>query len=492
MWYCHECGAEMRPLMVPDPHCASCNGTFVETIESPQDDPRAWQNIGPGDDGDFDDFPVQFRDLFRSARPGGNGTGFTLSINRSLPPSGNTRTFILGPGRTDMGPDRVMPLTEFLAETTGDRPGRTTRDGGTPAPHLMINHILGMLAQRHADQRGLGEPNPFADMLNMRRGGPEGGRLGDYVLNQQALDQIMTALMENSNAHRPVPATEQVLEQLDYDVLEEGSPLLEKDCAICKDQFSLQTEDPDEQVVITLPCKHPFHSPCILPWLKQNGTCPTCRHQLVPQPGSASNPNVNSGNASGPSTQPAPSPDPWTQPRAGTSSHYPASSRDRGRTDSPESNDGGGGGFLGMVGNLLHSWAGGHSNPGPVPSGSGPGPETLPGGWGSDLSPRPESGSRSSHTRNQPPRQFDGTYSSFGRRSQPNPLSDRAGSPRGPNSDANSGSRDRNRDTTNERSSHNSGSYRRGGNDRERQRQRQRDRDGQRRNTQSWENPELD
>ena len=57
-----------------------------------------------------------------------------------------------------------------------------------------------------------------------------------------------------------------------------SAPLLEKDCAVCKDQFKLETEDPDEQVVVSLPCKHPFHEGCILPWLKSSGTCPVCRY----------------------------------------------------------------------------------------------------------------------------------------------------------------------------------------------------------------------
>lgn len=37
-----------------------------------------------------------------------------------------------------------------------------------------------------------------------------------------ALDQIMTALMENSNAHRPVPATDEILNKLKREVLVEG------------------------------------------------------------------------------------------------------------------------------------------------------------------------------------------------------------------------------------------------------------------------------
>lgn len=42
-----------------------------------------------------------------------------------------------------------------------------------------------MNAQRHADQRGPGGPNLLANILGMPQEGLEGGRFGDYVLNQQ-------------------------------------------------------------------------------------------------------------------------------------------------------------------------------------------------------------------------------------------------------------------------------------------------------------------
>lgn len=37
-----------------------------------------------------------------------------------------------------------------------------------------------------------------------------------------ALDQVITQIMEHSNAHRPVPATEEIIQRLPREVLMEG------------------------------------------------------------------------------------------------------------------------------------------------------------------------------------------------------------------------------------------------------------------------------
>ncbi|KAL4242479.1 hypothetical protein ABKN59_011723 [Abortiporus biennis] len=303
LWYCHECNAEMRPLMAPDPHCASCNSTFVEKMENPADDPREFQHGHGGveDDADMDQFfaglqhilgmnqqartrspdhpptvpnATQPRSASPPSQPGlpvSSGT-YTIRIDRST--NGGPARTIITSGPSVLGGDPSIPrLSEFASRTP-----RPTRPADTIAGPLMLQYLLTMLANRPGTN---GQAPP--DFLQGMFPGAENGRMGDYVFNQEALDQIITQLMESSQPH-PVPATEEIMNKLPREVLEEGSPLLEKDCAVCKDQFSLTTEDPDEQVIVTLPCKHPFHEPCIMPWLKSSATCPVCRYELVPQP----------------------------------------------------------------------------------------------------------------------------------------------------------------------------------------------------------------
>ena len=105
---------------------------------------------------------------------------------------------------------------------------------------------------------------------------------------------------------------------------------------MCKEQFSLTTEDPDDQVIVTLPCKHPFHEGCIMPWLKSSGTCPVCRYgcgvrnavpclcyrrfQLVPQP--EHHPPPPNGPASGSGGSPGPPVNRGTRPDAPTNGMF--------------------------------------------------------------------------------------------------------------------------------------------------------------------------
>lgn len=335
--------------MVPDPHCASCNGTFVEKMDNPTDDPRDYQNVLGGIDDDAfgqENFFMTLQSVLRSrpTRPltppppipsgrsfnpprraattdetfgqrSGGGSRTPRGASSGSPPFSDplhramfgNDDFLPRPSRSSTNAEGRTAHGYFRSGSPGPYEihiNRTrTRDSDSiPAP-MMLHYLMSLMSMQPGGNSRA--PDFFSGLLPP---GSEDGRWGDYVFNQEALDQIISQIMENSSSH-PVPATEQVVEKLPREVLEAGSPLLEKDCAVCKDQFSLNTEDPAEQVVVTLPCKHPFHEPCITPWLKSSGTCPVCRHELVPQP-HHDHPNLGAPGPSGPTPGPSSSPSP--------------------------------------------------------------------------------------------------------------------------------------------------------------------------------------
>lgn len=100
---------------------------------------------------------------------------------------------------------------------------------------------------------------------------------GDAVYSQEALDRIITSLMEaNPQSNAPAPASEEAIANLPKKKLDEEmlGPELKGECTICIDGVKVG----DEAVV--LPCKHWFHEQCVVLWLKQHNTCPICRASI--------------------------------------------------------------------------------------------------------------------------------------------------------------------------------------------------------------------
>ena len=100
---------------------------------------------------------------------------------------------------------------------------------------------------------------------------------GDAVYSQEALDRIITNLMEaNPQSNAAPPASEEALNKLDRRTV--TSELLSQEtraeCSVCIEDLK------EGEKVVFLPCKHWFHEDCVVLWLKEHNTCPVCRSPI--------------------------------------------------------------------------------------------------------------------------------------------------------------------------------------------------------------------
>lgn len=68
------------------------------------------------------------------------------------------------------------------------------------------------------------------------------------------------------------PALKAAIESMPTIEIKENHVRDEKHCGVCQEAFDLGIK------VREMPCKHLYHSDCILPWLALRSSCPICRH----------------------------------------------------------------------------------------------------------------------------------------------------------------------------------------------------------------------
>ncbi|TQV96609.1 hypothetical protein V2A60_003005 [Cordyceps javanica] len=133
--------------------------------------------------------------------------------------------------------------------------------------------LTGEALQAAAEQGGSGGLNlagNLGDLLGLINNGVH----GDAVYSQEALDRIVSTLMEaNSQSTAAPPASEQGLASLPRKTIDEDlkSEDGNTECSICIDGMKVG------EVVVSLPCNHSFHEECVVAWLKAHNTCPVCR-----------------------------------------------------------------------------------------------------------------------------------------------------------------------------------------------------------------------
>ncbi|KAK4254933.1 hypothetical protein QN277_008005 [Acacia crassicarpa] len=91
---------------------------------------------------------------------------------------------------------------------------------------------------------------------------------------ERLLEQFAQIEMNGFGRPENPPASKVAIESMPTVVIEETHVGSDAHCAVCKEAFELGTEARE------MPCKHIYHSECILPWLSMRNSCPVCRHEL--------------------------------------------------------------------------------------------------------------------------------------------------------------------------------------------------------------------
>ncbi|ERN14579.1 hypothetical protein AMTR_s00038p00135070 [Amborella trichopoda] len=97
----------------------------------------------------------------------------------------------------------------------------------------------------------------------------------DYFMDSR-LEALIEQLTQNDR-RGPPPASRSSIDAMPTIKITQRHLRGDSHCPVCKDKFEIGIEARE------MPCKHIYHSDCIVPWLVQHNSCPVCRQELTAQ-----------------------------------------------------------------------------------------------------------------------------------------------------------------------------------------------------------------
>ncbi|KAF7120925.1 hypothetical protein RHSIM_Rhsim13G0078200 [Rhododendron simsii] len=206
-------------------------------------------------------------------------SGFIEAVTAAPPPSDSPRPFpaaamyMIGPTRPD--PDRASNL----------RSRRQRRNHGDRSPFNPVIVLRGPADESRDDDGGEGgggggERRSFELYYNDGAGSglrPLPAAMSEFLMGSgfdRLLDQLSQIEINGLGRHEQPPASKSAVESMPTVEIVAGHVNSDSHCAVCKEAFVIGSEARE------MPCKHIYHSDCILPWLSLRNSCPVCRHEL--------------------------------------------------------------------------------------------------------------------------------------------------------------------------------------------------------------------
>ncbi|GKU87663.1 hypothetical protein SLEP1_g2025 [Rubroshorea leprosula] len=258
LYWCHNCHRSVRiaPTNSSEIVCPRCLGQFVEEVEISRP-------------GLVDYFPAF--DASPEAR-----LLEALSLLFGLDP-----------------PNRVFGRSGLREEPRG-RPWFRRRTNSDPEPELLRSRRIrrSRSLDGHEDDREQDEAlphrrtwilvspiDPSSSDPNRPRFLPLPGRERlpgldprNYFMGP-GLDELIERLTQDDRPGVP-PASERTIAAIPTVIITEGHLVHDSQCPVCKEEFKVG------ETARELPCKHIFHTDCIVPWLRLHNNCPVCRHEV--------------------------------------------------------------------------------------------------------------------------------------------------------------------------------------------------------------------